>query len=183
MFRPAFFVMKKCRYIFIILVLSVLTSCVSKNFYHGYDKQKMEKLSHCYGVKLTAHDNMELYDAGNDWLGVRYRRGGMSKKGVDCSGLTGILYQQVYGIKLQRSSASILKQDCKPVSRDELREGDLVFFNTLGPKGSKTPTHVGVYLKNGKFIHSTTRRGVMVSSLSEPYYVRQWLTGGRVTKK
>ncbi|WP_286076278.1 C40 family peptidase, partial [Parabacteroides goldsteinii] len=60
-----------------------------------------------------------------------------------------------------------------------LQEGDLVFFKTGGGK-KKTPNHVGIYLKNGKFIHTSTSRGVMVSSLSEPYYTRSWITGGRV---
>lgn len=79
----------------------------------------------------------------------------------------------------QRSSADMLKYNCKKVSRGKLQEGDLVFFKTGGGK-KKTPNHVGIYLKNGKFIHTSTSRGVMVSSLSEPYYTRSWITGGRV---
>lgn len=86
---------------------------------------------------------------------------------------------EVYGKQLARSSADMLKYNCKKVSRGKLQEGDLVFFKTGGGK-KKTPNHVGIYLKNGKFIHTSTSRGVMVSSLSEPYYTRSWITGGRV---
>ena len=73
----------------------------------------------------------------------------------------------------------LLKRNCRKVGRAKLKEGDLVFFRT-GRGKRKVPNHVGIYLKNGKFIHASTSRGVIVSSLSEPYYVRTWLTGGRV---
>ena len=86
---------------------------------------------------------------------------------------------RVCGDCVSRSSADMLKYNCKKVSRGKLQEGDLVFFKTGGGK-KKTPNHVGIYLKNGKFIHTSTSRGVMVSSLSEPYYTRSWITGGRV---
>lgn len=158
----------------------LLLSCVSKNLYKGYDSKRINELSKIYGVRLTESNNVALYDAGSEWLGVKHRDGGSSKKGVDCSGLTQILYKKVYGIKLERSSANILQQNCKPISKEKLREGDLVFFNTLNSKKSKHPTHVGIYLKNGKFIHSTTSKGVIISNLSEPYYIRTWNTGGRV---
>ena len=82
-------------------------------------------------------------------------------------------------VSLARSSADMLKPNCKKVSRANLKEGDLVFFRT-GKGRKKVPNHVGIYLKNGKFIHTSTSNGVIVSSLSEPYYVRTWLTGGRV---
>ena len=105
--------------------------------------------------------------------------GGLTKKGVDCSGFVAIVFREVYGKQLARSSADMLKHNCKKVSRVNLKEGDLVFFRT-GKGRKKVPNHVGIYLKNGKFIHTSTSNGVIVSSLSEPYYVRTWLTGGRV---
>ena len=73
-----------------------------------------------------------------------------------------------------------MPKTCRGVGRNQLREGDLVFFNTRGSASSTTPTHVVIYLKNGRFIHSSTSKGVIVSSLSEPYYTRTWITGGRV---
>ncbi len=81
--------------------------------------------------------------------------------------------------RLSRSSAEMLKKDCKKISRSKLKEGDLVFFYT-GRGRKRKPNHVGIYLKNGKFIHTSTSKGVMVSNLSEPYYMRTWMCGGRV---
>ncbi|MDH6313738.1 lipoprotein Spr [Parabacteroides sp. PFB2-10] len=138
-----------------------------------------EELSRLYGVRLTPNDNIFLYNEGSKWLGVPYRSGGLTKKGVDCSGLVTNIYREIYGKQLSRSSADMLKHDCRKVGRDRLQEGDLVFFRTDGSR-KKTPNHVGIYLKNGRFIHASTSRGVMVSALSEPYYVRTFITGGRV---
>ena len=147
-----------------------------------YSNAEISKLSKRYGIRLTPADNISLYDACSYWLGVKHRDGGNSKKGVDCSGLASIIYKQVYGLSIERSSANILRKNCTPINRNNLREGGLVFFRTLGAGNSKTPTHVGIYLKNGKFIHASTSKGVIVSSLSEPYYIRTWITGGRVKR-
>ena len=138
-----------------------------------------KELSRLYGVRLTPDDNIYLYNAGAHWLGVPHRMGGLTKRGVDCSGFVTIIYREVYGKQLARSAADMLKHNCKRVRRGKLREGDLVFFRT-GRGRKREPNHVGIYLKNGRFIHTSTSRGVMVSSLSEPYYERTWICGGRV---
>ena len=105
------------------------------------------------------------------------RAGGDNKRGTDCSGLVSQLYKQVYNIRLSRSTDEQLKESNK-VSRRNLREGDLVFFTSRASK--KRVAHVGIYLKNGKFIHASTSKGVIVSSLNEQYYTQYWLRGGRV---
>lgn len=138
-----------------------------------------KELERLYGVRITPNDNIFLYNEGARWLGTPHRLGGSTKRGVDCSGFVAIVYREVYGKQLARSSADMLKRNCKKVSRPNLREGDLVFFHT-GKGKRNVPNHVGIYLKNGKFIHTSTSSGVMVSSLSEPYYQRTWITGGRV---
>jgi lipoprotein Spr len=139
-------------------------------------------LSRQFGVRLTQADNIPLYHASSGWLGVKYRYGGNTKNGVDCSGLVCNIYRQVYGVALERNSVNMLRRNCVTVRKNNLREGDLVFFRSLGSGKSRTPTHVGIYLKNGKFIHSSSSRGVIVSNLSENYYVRTWITGGRVKR-
>lgn len=68
-------------------------------------------------------------------------------------------------------------QDCHKVSKRNLREGDLVFFHNGRKK--RIASHVGIYLKNNKFIHASTSRGVIISSLNEDYYRKHWLSGGR----
>lgn len=138
-----------------------------------------KELSRLYGIKITPDDNIFLYNEGSKWLGVPHRIGGNTKKGVDCSGFVAIMYREIYGKQLARSSADMLKHNCKKVGRSRLEEGDLVFFRTDGSR-KKTPNHVGIYLKNGRFIHTSSSRGVMVNSLSEPYYTRSFITGGKV---
>ena len=169
-------------YIGILLFFLALTSCGSKKqcVVLPSDFKGPKELTRLYGVRITPEDNIFLYNEGARWLGVRHKLGGSTKRGVDCSGFVSIVYREVYGKQLARSSADMLKYNCKKVSRAKLQEGDLVFFKT-GRGGKRgVPNHVGIYLKNGRFIHTSTSSGVMVSSLSEPYYTRTWLTGGRV---
>ena len=171
--------------LFVCITLLGIISCSAhkqSGKHSKYNNQTISRLSKQFGIRLTQADNIALYDAGSQWLGVKHRMGGNTKKGVDCSGLTSIIYKQVYGISLERSSANILRKNCVPINRNNLREGDLVFFKTTGAGNPKTPSHVGIYLKNGKFIHASTSKGVIVSSLSEPYYIRTWITGGRVKR-
>lgn len=154
----------------------------SKKSQPQYSNQTISKLSKQFGVRLTQADNITLYNNCSGWIGVKYRHGGNTKKGVDCSGFVSAVYKQVYGIGLERNSANILRKNCAAIRKNNLREGDLVFFKTTGSGNRNTPTHVGIYLKNGRFIHASSSRGVVVNSLSEAYYVRTWITGGRVKR-
>lgn len=137
----------------------------------------LAKASIRMGIDIGRDDNHKLYIASAGWIGVPYRTGGESKRGTDCSGLVSQLYKQVYNIRLSRSTDAQLKESNR-VTRRNLREGDLVFFTSRASK--KRVAHVGIYLKDGKFIHASTSQGVIVSSLHEPYYTQYWLRGGRV---
>ena len=112
-----------------------------------------------------------------EWIGTPYRAGGNSKHGTDCSGLVSQLYKKTYRIRLSRSTDSQLKESNR-IARRNLREGDLVFFTSRASR--KKVAHVGIYLKDGKFVHASTGQGVIVSSLKEDYYTKHWLCGGRV---
>ena len=118
------------------------------------------------GIDIGPKDNHHLYLTAAEWIGTPYRSGGHTQKGTDCSGMTGEIYRKVYHMRLPRSTSEQMKA-CRKVSRRELKEGDLVFF------------HVGIYLKDGYFVHASTSRGVIVSHLDEAYYRRCWLRGGR----
>ncbi len=131
------------------------------------------------GVSNSNVKNAQLYIESASWIGTSYKYGGKSRSGVDCSGLTGLIYKNVYGKNLSRSSAGILQDNCSKIKKSSLKEGDLVFFRTDGKKSS-TPNHVGIYLKEDKFIHASTSKGVIVSSMTQDYYVRTFITGGKV---
>jgi hypothetical protein len=135
------------------------------------------------GMKHDRKDNVALYQAAAFWLHVPHIDGGTSRKGTDCSYLVYIIYKTVYHKIIERNSASILNKDCKRISRRRLKEGDLVFFNTMGsPKSKSHVNHVGIFLKDNKFMHASTSKGVIISDLDENYYRKVWVCGGRVVK-
>ena len=138
-------------------------------------------LSQKLGIQISKKDNIKLYRQAAAWLGVRYRLGGTTKNGVDCSGFAGAIYKDVYGTKLHRSVDDIYHNDVKRIRRGRLREGDLVFFRT-DDKRKKRPNHVGVYLKDGKFVHASTSKGVEINSLDNVFYRKAFVKGGRVVK-
>ena len=128
-------------------------------------------------LDINMEDNHKLYLESAKWIGVPYRGGGDSKRGTDCSGLTYQIYRKVYRTQVPRNTEDLRKESTK-VAKRNLREGDLVFFSSS--RSRKKVAHVGIYLKNGKFIHASTSKGVIVSRLSEDYYTRHWISGGRI---
>lgn len=128
------------------------------------------------GLRFKNPEYKQLVETASKWIGTPYRYGNSSRKGTDCSGFVASIYRDVYGIDLSRSSRSMF-QDVKHVDRENMRTGDLVFFR----RSSREPIfHVGIYLKNNKFVHAATSGGVMVSSLKEPYYRNYFYAAGRV---
>ncbi|OED25252.1 endopeptidase [Klebsiella quasipneumoniae] len=113
-------------------------------------------------------------------LGKPYRWGGTSPRtGFDCSGLVYYAYKDLVKIHIPRTANEMYHlRDARPVDRDELQSGDLVFFRT---RGRGTADHVGVYVGNGKFIQSPrTGRDIQITSLSEDYWVRHYVGARRV---
>lgn len=105
-----------------------------------------------------------LYAQYNNWRGVRYREGGLSKNGVDCSGFVYLTYQEQFNRRVPRST-ELLARAGTEVNPSQVKPGDLVFFKT-----GRKQRHVGIYLKNGSFMHASTSRGVMISKLQNPYW-------------
>ena len=144
---------------------------------------KPEKMSNSlkkqYAIKLGVSEsdikNETLYQFINEWQGVPYKYAGKDKAGIDCSGLTSTLYLKVYK-KTISSNTKALVGEVKKISESDLKEGDLVFFNTNG----KSVSHVGVYLQNHKFVHASTKKGVMINGLDEPYYKKYYFKSGRI---
>lgn len=160
----------------IILVL-LLTSCGSNKVL--YNPDEVAGLSKKLNLPIRNDDTaIPLYAEVSFWLGTPYRYGGNSKSGTDCSGFVGEVFRKVYGKQLDRSSDGQAKKNVHKIGKHKLKTGDLVFFRTA-PK-SKKIDHVGIFLKDGYFIHASTSKGVIVSSLDEEYYKRTWQKGGRV---
>lgn len=122
------------------------------------------------------YDRKEIEDFLEDWWGVPHRMGGTSKKGVDCSGLVCVIYQDLYNNPLQSRRAQDIYAEVDPVlDPDDLQVGDMVFFKV----GDVRIDHVGIYLGDGDFAHASSSRGVMVSNLSGNYWNQRYFRGGR----
>jgi cell wall-associated NlpC family hydrolase len=119
--------------------------------------------------------NMQLYQNIDDWYGTRYKLGGTTKSGIDCSAFVQTIFLSAFGVTLPRMAKDQYKVT-RRISRTELQEGDLLFFDTRGGV-----SHVGIYLQNNKFVHASVS-GVMISDMFEPYYVKHFIAAGRVTK-
>jgi cell wall-associated NlpC family hydrolase len=133
------------------------------------------KYAQLLDVDVETVTNLTLFTEIEKWIGTRYRYGGATSKGIDCSAYTGTLVHNVFGLVLPRT-AHEQYANCIKLSRDEMQQGDLVFFNTRGGI-----SHVGLYLGNGYFTHASTSSGVMISNLSETYWSRKFVRGGRIT--
>ena len=129
------------------------------------------------GLKCNDGDNERLYETVNSWLGVPYKYGGNDREGIDCSAFVGAVYREVYGVSLHRTANDMLR-DVTLIAREQLAEGDLLFFTNSKGKVS----HVGIYLKQGLFAHSSTSNGVSVSSVDGGYWLSHFYKGGRVKK-
>lgn len=134
-----------------------------------------------YGILLNSVaeklTNITLLQVMDKWWGTRYCLGGSTENCIDCSAFTQLISREVYGLAVPRTAQE--QYDVSEIiERDELKEGDLVFFHTRGRKSAIT--HVGVYLANNKFVHASTSNGVSISDLDESYWKPKFRGGGRI---
>ena len=140
-------------------------SIVSQREIHKYE----EKL----GISLPETSNIEFIKVIVPWLGSPYKYGGNSINGTDCSGFVSSIYSSFFKIELDRTSLLIYK-NARKINKSEVKEGDLVFFKTDGKKVS----HVGITITPNHFIHASSKKGVVVNSLNEPYYSKNFVAFG-----
>lgn len=123
----------------------------------------------------------ELIDSAKENLGSPYQSGGMSKRGFDCSGFVFTVFKS-FDVTLPRTSTE-MSNFGRALARDEIRKGDLIFFRT---NGSARINHVGMVIEATadeiKFIHSSTQRGVIISTTKEGYYQRTFAQVNRVVE-
>lgn len=164
------------RYIsFILFVGLSLPSCKTAKF-KTPEKSAERELKHSE-VPLSEEEDKKFIEFVSTWIGTPYLYGGRSMQGTDCSGLVFAAYKEVFGIEIPRSTSELYKQ-AKPVSEKELRTGDLVFFDIKNGSVS----HVGMFLNTRHFIHSSTKKGVIISSLDETYYKEHFKSFGSFRK-
>lgn len=123
--------------------------------------------------QIKMNDN--LFDFYSNWEGVRYKMGGTSKNGIDCSGFVQKALKEKFNLTLPRSTSEQVLVG-KSINKSELQMGDLVFFKT-----GRT-NHVGIYIEDGKFMHASTKIGVTISELNSEYFAKNYWKAQRVFK-
>ncbi|WP_019243468.1 MULTISPECIES: C40 family peptidase [Bacillus] len=126
-------------------------------------------------ASTTTVEQNKVINTGKKFIGTKYRFGGTTPSGFDCSGFVGYTYSKAIGKKLPRSTSE-LYQTGKAVSKSNLQVGDLVFFTTY----KKGASHTGIYVGNNKFIHSSSSKGVTIDSLSNSYWKPKYIGAKRI---
>lgn len=127
----------------------------------------------------TSRQAEDIISYAKRYMGVKYVWGGSTPKGFDCSGFVKYVYKN-FGITLNRNSAAQAKNGSY-VKKADLKPGDLVFFDTNG--GLNRINHVGIYIGNGKMIHSSSYyKGVVITNISSGFYAKNYMTARRVLK-
>ena len=153
---------------FLLLIL-IMASCSSRR-YTPSNTQAARAAD-----AMASLNNKELYKFIADWTGVKYRLGGLDKKGIDCSGFALLLEKDIYGRSLPRRSveqAGVINSK----SMNQLKEGDLIFFSF----GGGEIDHVGVYLNRNYFVHASPSRGIIVDDLNLPGYQKAIVKAGSI---
>jgi lipoprotein Spr/probable lipoprotein NlpC len=148
-----------------------------------FAKKRFLNLSECSIIPLTEEEksiqrSMALLEQFfEEWKSVKHRMGGLNKQGIDCSGFVQLMFQNQFDVKVPRTTGLQVRLG-KTIPKNKLKTGDLVFFRT-----SQHVKHVGIYLKDNTFIHTSSSKGVMKSSLSQGYWAKKYWTAKRIAFK
>jgi cell wall-associated NlpC family hydrolase len=157
----------------LVAFLFAFCGCMSKNTVTYFPQGKTSD------KRSQAEQNKQVTEALRQyfvsWQGTRYSLGGLSRKGVDCSGLTLLTYKELFGKDLPRTVREQAEEG-KKISKAALQPGDLVFFKT-----GAFQRHVGVFLEEDLFFHASPSKGVMISSLNNAYWQKKFWQAQRLT--
>ena len=146
-----------------VITLLLITGCAS-SYQKGPDLSETYKID----VEQMLREEVKL------WADTPHRMGGTSSSGTDCSGFVMSVYGKLFNISLPRDTEKQVAAGV-PVDKNELKPGDLVFF-----RPPKIKRHVGIYLSNGEFAHTSSRKGVTISSIDDPYWNKSYWTSRRI---
>ncbi len=127
-----------------------------------------------HGAPTQPATKKTLYAQYAQWKGTQHRLGGMTKDGIDCSGLVYRTFKEKFGVSIPRTT-EYQSQAGIEIDREQLSAGDLVFFKT----GFKS-RHVGIYIEKGKFLHVSSKKGVKVSKMNDYYWRDRFWQARRV---
>lgn len=111
------------------------------------------------------------------YMNTPYKFGGNSKSGIDCSAFTQTIYSNTLSVDLLRSAREQYTQGTVINKIEDLKFGDLIFFNT---RKRVKPGHVGIYIGDNMFVHASTKNGVIVTPLSHDYYAKRYMGARRI---
>lgn len=148
-----------------ILTLAMLFTFLLPSYTEAASKPPVAK-------QVSVQD--KIINEGKKYIGTKYRYGGTTPSGFDCSGFIGYTFKKAVGKKLPRTAASMYKAG-KIVNKKQLQKGDVVFFTTY----KKGASHAGIYVGNNKFMHASSSKGVTIDSLSNSYWKPKYLGAKR----
>ena len=123
-------------------------------------------------------NSQKMMNVINKNIGIPYKYGGKDERGFDCSGFVSFVYRQSQNIEIASYSVDQYKLG-KSVTQNDLKFGDLVFFNTTG----RIPSHVGIYIGNNSFAHASSTSGVSITPLNSSYYTKRYVGARRIIIK
>ncbi|MFW5757781.1 MAG: C40 family peptidase [Bacteroidota bacterium] len=160
----------------IIIMLSITGNWVPYQKSNTIDTTAIKGYTYfkSHGVNFDPGSSVDLYNALYTMVGIPHSSKA-GRRGLDCSGLVKKIYNENFNANLKGNSRDLYRIS-KPVNRERLKEGDLVFFKI----GSNLVNHIGIYLNSNKFMHSSVENGVSINDLTEPYYEKYYYAAGRI---
>lgn len=146
---------------------------LSKNTKTQAKNKTFENYTNSDNITSKNNLNEELYDFYTKWEGVKYKLGGESKNGIDCSAFIKKAFEEKFDLEMPRTT-TLQSEIGKEIDKNELEVGDLVFFRT------GRSNHVGIYIENGKFMHASTKVGVTISDLNNSYFNKNYWKAQRI---
>lgn len=163
-----------------ISILLLVTSCAPSTRYSGTVSKPRPEPEQTTTTNpppetLSRIEKAKMNKVIAQYMSVPYRSGGTGKLGLDCSGFVYVVYRDYDETRLPLTVRSQYRLDNR-VDYDDLSYGDLIFFSTDKRKVS----HVGIYLGEGKFVHASKSRGVVIDSLTDDYWIERYSGARRV---